>query len=88
MPDFNVLSEQLRADLSRVDWSPAGEIRAAGTRRRRNQMLGIGAVSVAVVAVVASGGATGAHGTAYVRAGRRAVGDVHPRRRAEHCAVL
>jgi len=54
MPDFHVLSEQLRADLSRVDWAPADDIRAAGTRRRRNQMVTVGAVSAAVVAVVAS----------------------------------
>jgi hypothetical protein len=54
MPDFDVLSEQLRADLSRVDWAPADDIRAAGTRRRRTQLLTVGAVSAAVVAVVAS----------------------------------
>jgi hypothetical protein len=54
MPDFHVLSEQLRSDLSRVDWAPADDIRAAGTRRRRNQLLAVGAVSAAVVAMVAS----------------------------------
>jgi hypothetical protein len=54
MPDFHLLSEQLRIDLSRVDWSPAGDVRAAGTRRRRRQTLVVTVVSAAVVVVITS----------------------------------
>jgi hypothetical protein len=54
MPDFHLLSEQLRADLSRVDWSPGTDVRAAGARRRRRQTLVVTAVSAAVVVVITS----------------------------------
>jgi hypothetical protein len=54
MPDFHVLREQLHSDLSRVDWSPADDIRATGTRRRRTQTLVVAGVSAAVVLVIAS----------------------------------
>jgi hypothetical protein len=54
MPDFHVLREQLHTDLSRVDWSPAADVRAAGDRRRRNQTLAVTTVAAVVVAAIAS----------------------------------
>jgi hypothetical protein len=54
MPDFHVLREQLHTDLSRVDWSPAPDVRAAGDRRRRNQTLAVTTVAAVVVAAIAS----------------------------------